>query len=279
MSSSWTRATLAVGVSAVVLVVAGVFTLQRRGGDDDAEERRAAVSAFIVETNTTQQALIVDLERVSDVYRRLQLKPNAVPDQLEQVEGAEQTLRELRSRLAGVPVPPEARKLRSQILRLVDLHRSLAEEVVGMVRYLPAQTREARRVAAATTRLRDDLRDSTSVEEQRQGFIAYERTVRASRRNLTAAPAPEVFEPSRAGEIARLTRLLSLSEQVRRALEEKDAKEIDGLLARFVQISASVGTTHAEREAVIAFNRRLATITDQRAAVTAERARLDLQLR
>lgn len=260
------------------VVLAGVFVLQRYGGDDDTEERRAAVSAFIVEVNTTQQVLIVELERVSQVYRRLQLKPDAVPGQLERVEGAAQTLQKLRSRLADIPAPPEARKLRSGILRLVDLQKGLADEVAGMVRYIPVETREARRVTAATNRLRLDLGDSTSVEAQRAVFLAYEETVRTSSRNLRGVAAPEVFEPSRAGEIARLARLVSLSQQVRRALGDQDEKEIDRLFGRFVQVTASVGTTRSERQAVIAFNKRLRTIGNQRIALAAERTRLDLAL-
>lgn len=260
------------------MVLAVVFIVQRRG-DDDTEERRAAVSAFIAEVNMTQQVLVVELERVSQVYRRLQLKPDAVPGQLQNVEGAEQTLGKLRARLAGVRAPSEARKLRSGILRLVDLQRALAREVAGMVRYLPAQTREARRVTAATRRLRDDLGDSTSVDAQREVFATFEEAVRAARRNLRATRAPAVFEPARTGEVARLTQLLALSERVRRALQEQDETEIDRLFARFVQVSASVGTTRAERQAVVAFNNRLKSIGDQRTTVAAERRRLDVLLR
>ena len=263
---------LAVAALAAVLLLA-------RDGDDETEERRAAVSAYIVQVNTTQQALIVELERVSNTYRQLQLKPDEDPRQLRRVEGAARTLRGLRSRLAELVAPTEVRALRSRLLRLVALQIGLAAEVAGMVRYLPVQAREARSVAAAAERLRDDLGDATTVEAQRQVFIAYEDAVRPSVARFRSATTPAIFEPSRKGEVARLTRLLSLSRQVRAALEEQDAKEIDRLFARFVQTSASVGTTKAEREAVIAFNKRLSAISNARTAVAAERARLDLELR
>jgi len=250
-----------------------------RDGDDETDERRAAVSTYIVQVNTTQQALIVELERVSTTYRQLQLKPDEDPRQLQRVEGAARTLRRLRSRLAELVAPTEVRTLRSRLLRLVDLQIALADEVAGMVRYLPVQAREARSVAAATKRLRDDLGDATTVEAQRRVFVAFEEGVRPSVARLRSATTPAIFEPSRKGEVTRLTGLLLLSRQVRVALEKQDAKEIDRLFARFVQTSASVGTTKAERDAVIAFNKRLSAISKARSAVAAERARLDLVLR
>ena len=247
--------------------------------DDDDGERREAVSAYIVEVNTTQQALILQLERVSTAYRKLQLTPDRAPGQLEQVEEAEQTLRELRARLAALVAPAEARNLRSRVLRLVDIQVALAHEVAGMVRYLPVQSREARNVANATERLRDGLSASDTVAAQRQVFAAFEDALRPSVRRLEAASAPDVLEPSRRDEIQRLSRLLAVSKDLRAALERQQAEQIDNLFARFAQTSASVGTTKAERQAVIAFNKRLKEISKQRTAIAAERTRLDLELR
>jgi hypothetical protein len=263
---------LAVAALAAVLLLA-------RDGDDESEERRAAVSAYIVQVNTTQQALIVELERVSTTYRQLRLKPDEDPRQLRRVESAARTLRGLRSRLAGLVAPTEVQALRSRLLRLVDLQIAMADEVAGMVEYLPLQAREARTLASSTRRLRDELGDAKTVEAQRRVFTAYEDALRPSVARLRSGIAPAIFEPSRKGEVARLTRLLSLSRQVRAALEKQDAKEIDKLFARFVQTSASVGTTKAEREAVVAFNKRLSAISKARSAVAAERVRLDLELR
>ena len=263
---------LAVAALAAVLLLA-------RDGDDERDERRAAVSAYIVQVNTTQQALIVELERVSTTYRQLQLKPDEDPRQLQRVEGAARTLRRLRSRLAELVAPTEVRALRSRLLNLVDLQIALADEVAGMVRYLPVQAREARAVSSATKRLRDELGDAKTVEAQRRVFTAYEDALRLSVARLRSGTSPAIFEPSRKGEVTRLTRLLSLSRQVRAALEKQDATEIDRLFARFVQTSASVGTTKAERDAVIAFNKRLSAISEARSAVAAERAQLDLELR
>lgn len=262
-----------------MVVLAAVFVLQRRGGDDDAEERRAAVSAFIVEVNTTQQALILELERVSLAYRQLQLKAEGVPGQLAKVEEAEATLRRLRARLGQVQAPVEARKLRAELLELVDLQAALAGEVAGMVRYLPLQAAENDTLAAATKVLRDALAEAKSGPSQRQAFDDYDAVLRASVRRLDRASAPAVLEPSRTGEVARLKKLATLSRQLGRALEEQRTEDVDRLFPRFVQTNASTGTTRAERQAVIAFNSRLEAIGKQRIAIAAERTRLDLALR
>jgi hypothetical protein len=259
--------------------VAAVLLLARGGGDDRIEQRRAAVSAYIVEVNTTQQALIVQLEQVSRAYRELELRERPVPGQLERVEAAEETLRGLRSRLAALDAPPEARTLRAGLLELIDLQAELAEEVAGMVRYLPVQAAENRKLAAATETLRDALTDAKTGAAQREAFDVFRAALDSSAQTLEQASAPAVLEPSRTGEVKRLTRLAALAEQIGQALEDAEAEDVDRLFPQFVQTSASTGTTKAERDAVIAFNKKLAAVADQRADVVRERARIDLNLR
>lgn len=256
-------------------IVAGLSLLR---DDDGSDDRRAAVAAYIVQVNTTQQAVVLELEQVNTAYRELRLRAKPVPGQLERVEAAERSLAELRARIARLPVPPEAARLHTKLLRLVELQVAFAGEVAGMVRYLPLQAEESRKVAAATNRLRAALEGAGGGAAQQTAFETFRRAIQAVVRRLERASAPPVLEPARTGEIARLERLGSLAARLGRALEEQRVGEIDRLFADFVRASADTGTTQAERQAVIAYNRRLAAITDQRTAVTAERARLDVEL-
>lgn len=264
-----------------VLLVASAFVAGRAllGDDDGADERRDAVAGYIVQVNTTQQAVVVELEQVNSAYRRLQLGARPVPGQLERVVAAERSLAALRARFERLQVPTEAAKLHSELLRLVGLQVALAREVAGMVRYLPLQAEAHRQVAAATERLRKALGGAAVSEAQRGAFETYRREIQAVTRRLERASAPPVLEPARTGEIERLERLDSLAAQLGRALEKQQVAEIDRLFAEFVQASADTGTTQAERQAVIAYNRRLTRIAEQRTAVDTERSRLDLQLR
>ena len=134
----------------LALAVGAAVVLLRDSGDDETQARRDAVAAYIVEVNKTQQSLVVELESVSRAYRGLQLKAKPVPGQLEKVDAAEQTLRTLRGRIAALSAPAEARKLRVELLRLIDLQSELAHEVSGMVRYIPVQAAENRKLAAVT---------------------------------------------------------------------------------------------------------------------------------
>jgi hypothetical protein len=262
---------LALGVGAAVVLL--------RDGEDETQARRDAVAAYIVEINQTQQTLIIELTSVSRAYRDLELKERPVPGQLEKVEAAELVLRNLRSRLATLSTPGEARQLRAELLRLVDLQLALAHEVAGMVRYIPLQAAENRSFVAATRKLRDGLEGAENGAAQRTVFATYRAAVLASAGRLERATAPAVLQPSRMEEIARLERLAGLAQELDRALEAERAEDVNRLFPRLVQTSASTGTTPAERKAVIAFNRRLRGINDQQSVVKAERTKLDLQLR
>lgn len=277
-SSFSRRAVLAAAVLAAAAAGAG-FALARDEDEDETAVRRDAVRAYIADVNMTQQASILELERVSTAYRELKLGPKVDEKQRRRVEDAEASLRLLRGRLAALETPPEARALRRELLELVDLQIVLAAEVAGMVRYLPVQAAEGRRLASATDTLRERLEDATTGEGQRDAFVVYRRVLLASAKALRAASAPEVLEPSRTGEIERLERLAALAQELGEALEGSDTEDVDRLFPQFVQTSASTGTTKAERAAVVAFNARLKRISDERAEVVAERSRLDLSLR
>lgn len=277
LSSFWARALVA-GI--VLAVAAGVaVVLLGRGEGDDTAERREAVTAYIVELNKTQQVLALELSRVSDAYRELDLRTNEATGQVRRVEAAETSLRRLRARLASLDAPAEARRLRSLVLGLVDLQLDFAAEVSLLVRYLPVQAREGRRLAAVSVRLNRELGAATDAASQRAAFERYRRSLGGIVRRLEATSAPAVLEPARAEELARLVRLRARSLQVGRALAGQDADEVDRVFRGFVRANAPTGTTRAERDAVVAFNRRLAAINERRARIAAERTRLDIALR
>lgn len=263
----------------LALAAGAAVVLLRDEGDDETQARRDAVAVYIVDVNQTQQKLIVQLESINRAYRALDLKHDPTPAELEQIDSVERTLKQLRSRFTALDVPVEARKLHLELLRLVDLQAAFAHEMAAMVRFLPIQAREHRKLAAATAKLRGALVRKATVTTQRAAFEDYRAALRAVVLRLEQAEAPPVLEPARTGEIARLTRLGSLAKDLSDALGRQDAGQIDRLSRQFVQTSGTTGATKAERNAVIAFNGRLAAIGKQRAAVNAERNRVDLALR
>lgn len=275
-STSWRRAFAA----AALLAVGGLAVLILLERDDsEGNPRRDAVAGYVADVNRTQQALVLELDRVSSAYRQLRLVAKPDPRQLSRLEAAEATLRTLRRRSASVAAPPEATRLRAELLELIDLQIAVAREVAGVARYLPLQAAESRRLAAATSRLRRRLDQGKTVPAQRVAFRAYRADLLGVVGGLEELTAPQVLEPGRRAQIARVERLADLARQFDEALERQDAREIDRVYRLFVQTSGTTGATRAERSAVVAFNRRLAAIVDQRSAVNAERTRIDRALR
>jgi hypothetical protein len=275
--STYWRSALA---AAALLAVGGLVVLillERHDTEGDA--RREAVAGYISNVNRTQQALVLELDRVSTAYRKLRLVAKPDPRQVARLEAAEATLQTLRRRFASVVAPPEAAKLRTKLLELLDLQIAVAREVAGIARYLPLQAAENRRLAAATGRLRLTLDKSSTVAGQRAAFRAYRADLLDVGSALEGLAAPQVLEPTRRAQIARVERLATLAQQFAAALKRQDAREIDRVYRLFVQTSGTTGATRAERAAVTAFNRRLTAIVEQRSAVNAERNRIDRVLR
>lgn len=279
--SFWRSARVRVALAGFVLaglVIASAVVLLRDGDEDD-EARRAAVEAYIGELNKTQQVLIGELDQVNRAYRGLRLSTEGDQQELARVEEAEETLRTLHSRLADLPAPADASRLRTALLRLVRLQIDLADEVAGMARYIPVQAAQERAVAAATVRLRTRLGEATSAADQRVAFAEYREALERAVAAYEAAEAPLVLEPSRAGELERLRELGDLSRRLAAALAVQRAADVERLFPRFLVVNASTGTTRAERDAVVAYNRRVAAIAKQGKAVSLARVQLDLALR
>lgn len=263
----------------MLLVAALTAVALARDDADPVAERRAVVTGYIAEVNMTQQALAVELQRVQEAYRGLRLAAREEPGRKQQAAAAVATLVDLRARIAALPAPPEAGRLRALLLRLVDIQVALAREVAGMAAYLPAQGRVNRLLAGATSRLVGKLRAASTAAAQREAFVAYRKALAESLETLRGTTAPRVLAPVRAGELARLRRLRALAGRIEVALETGRPAEIDLLFRRFVQASADTGTTPARRRAVVAFNRRIEEITAQRTKLAAEARRLDIELR
>lgn len=274
LSGFWGKVVIVAALVAAALAVS-IPLLPR---DEVEDKRRVAVTRYIAAVNTTQQSLILQLEGMNRVYRKLKLSADPPRGQLAQMEEAELTLGRLRARFARLRVPPEARTLHTKLLVLCDLQIAFAHEMSGIVRYLPLQAAEGRRLAAATQGLRPELEAAATGAAQRAVFEAFRTSARAAAERLEQSAVPPVLAPARRKEVGRLRRLSVLAGQIGSALERRRSAEVDRLFQLFARTSGSGGTTKAERQAVIAFNRRLARMREQRAVVDAERRRLGARL-
>jgi len=268
--SFWVKA----AVVAVLAAAAVIVAFRSTGSDGEESERRAAVRSYIVAVNTTYQTYALDLHEMNETYRTLSFSGRRLRVQATRVENAKSALRRLRSRLASIPAPPEARRLRTEVVELADLYLALAAEVATMTRYVAIQSEEGRSLVAATNRLERELGRATTAEEQRAVLYAYRAELVRLATRLDRADAPEVLEPGRVRQMTRMRRLATLSGQLGQALGEDDSARANRIFRQFVQQTTAVRTTKADQAAVRAYNARLGAITKQRSVIAAERARL-----
>jgi hypothetical protein len=151
--------------------------------------------------------------------------------------------------------------------------------VRGLAAYVPVQARESARMAAASAALGRGLGAASSAAEQQAELAAYRKSLAAIADRLDRADAPAVLEASQTQEVRRLRRLVREAGEVSAALRGQDPEQVERRFLTFLRTNASVGTTRAERDAVIAYNRRVAGVVAARTAVAKERDRLERSLR
>jgi hypothetical protein len=245
---------------------------------DRGDGRREAVGAYVQDVNAIERRLAVELAAVQQAYERLRLDPDTLPKQVDDLERAEGTMRKLQARLDVLRPPSEAVRLHAALLRLVALQVGLAHETTQLGRFLPGFLSEKQKVTAATARLRRDLAGARTAAAQAPPFGRYARVLDDVASRVSALRSPPVLEPARTNDVARLRRLSTLAQGLRSALERGRSTDLERDFRALVRIASTSGATPAEREAVIAYNRRIEAIDRQRVVVQGEHSVLNREL-
>ena len=277
LSSGWAKALAVAAAVAVGAAAAGVVYAQSR--DDDRPDRRPVIAAYIADVNMTQQELVLELTRINEAYAALKLRTAALRKQNAKLAKSERTLATLRERLGELTPPVEAANLHEALLGLLDLQVAFAAEVAQLGRYVPVEAAEQQKVVVATQALSKALSGATTAAAQQAALGRYARAIDIVATTLDEAEAPPVLEPSRSNEAKRLRRLVALARRLSSSLTGGTPEQVDRLFRSFAQTTAATGTTLPERRAVIAFNRRLRGIADQRAVVNEQRVALNRLVR
>lgn len=259
-----------VAAGAVALLVVAGYVLFRE------DDTRSRVGAYVNSANRVQIQAEPELRRVNAVYRELQREPEKLASSGEQLGDAVDSLRRLHDRLTLLDPPDEAQELHRRLLALVALQVSFAAEVAELGAYLPKLQEHERALGTAGRALSRQLRSRTAAVQQR-GLRAYAATLRKSAAALERLDAPPVLEPSRRSEVQRLRKLARLSDEIRAALEGRDAATVERALAELARASTA-RVTEAERQAFVDYNVRLRRINDATLAVGQEQARLNASL-
>ena len=264
---------IGVGVGVVLLVAAVVFGLRPHG-----KTERDKVAQYIKDVDNVEIRSSKPVRAIETAYRNFSAKGVSESANLRALRQAQQSMRVLRRKLAAVDAPPEAAKLRTMLLRLLDLDIAFAGDVADLARFRPALSRAQAPVASATARLRAAISKSKTTAAQRQAFDDYATSIRATAERVARVPAPELFAPVSRAETARLRRLAALAAQVSDALAKRDSQRATQLFGQFSSVASSTDVIRAQRESALAYNRKLTQIAKLAAAIDGERARLDRTL-
>jgi hypothetical protein len=303
------KRTVALGIAAVAAVAAAVVVTVYNHDSKGSPQRRA-VTVYIQRVNAIQTGMHAPLARVLLAYRDFTgsglgpPKANIRPE----LAAAAATMAKLNRRLAAVPAPPEAQKLRTKLLTLVAAQADVTREVGGLASFSPAFGRELRRANKANSVLGAALRaipvpKTHRVRGTKKQVLAAQRAYRVQAQAAANAQADaiDVYDASLARVIARLAALRpphvlepGYQAQLRafRSTRAAGARLATGLrsnrrsdlaqLGRNFVASSRIAETAAAQRAQIAaikrYNARARAISSAAADVQNELARLQREL-
>ena len=294
------RVGLAVAVLALVLAVAGC------GGGSEKSARRNAVAEYIVRIDTVEQQLRVPLTKVEKAYSEFGKKKEPPKATAARLASAEATLHTLKTRVALIPAPPDAKKLRVLMVRLTGAEVELAHELSTLAVFLPAFVRALQPLGAANTTLKTSLAaikvpTPTSVPPaklkaaraaytrevdaaaaaQADALDAYLATITTVQAGLRGLDPPPALTPSYREQAATLAKVHATGTALIAALRANDFKHVAGLNRAFqeaAQTSSSMSSQHAQIAAIKAYNARVQAIGALARAVDTERANVQKRL-
>jgi hypothetical protein len=261
---------VAAGVIAAGLALAGC------GSTDD--HRRDAVNGYIKQVNDAQREALLPWQRAQAGYVAVG-SGKVTESELRDLARAPKTIRDLRARIASVEAPDDARRLRTRLLRLLDLDAQFASEVQTFSRYVRDVTPLEQQVAARTVQLRRTLQRSPASELEQQALHRYAVQLDGLAARLERLAPPRALAPWHAQQVARLTTLRRGARDLTRGLATRDVAITRQGLEALAQAASTSPVTVADRTAVVAYNKRLRRIDAAAAAVAAEQRRLTQELR
>jgi len=291
-------ATAAAAITAAVavgLVVGGVFR--------NHSSTHRAVARYITSVDTVQQQMRVPLTRLLAAYHSFSTRPGSVQTAKE-LAAAEQTLRTLERRLAALPAPPAAAKLRLLIVRLVAAELGGARDVDELAHFLPrfgavaaaakvAGTKLARALAAAQAPKPPTAHGTAqqvsqeaaayaavvarAARAQADAVDAYDRALGLVLGRLRAVKPPALMAPAYQAQVRTFVATRTAGTALVRELRTKNRARVALLSRRFAEaerIAAGVVAQRAEIAAIKAYNARVRAISALEAQIQSEVTRL-----
>jgi hypothetical protein len=269
---------LAAAVGAVALIVAVLLGF-RTHEKKHSVSRRDVVAAYIVKVGRIQIGMASQIKAVDRQYRLFAKDPQRLGKRVGAYRAAERTLARLRTRLAAVRPPREARRLHTLLLELADRNVRVAAGVAALAAYLPRLAHEQEPLGAAVAALRSRIAAAKTAKDQAAAFDDYAAVTSGAARRVARLPAPSFFTAARTAEVVHLRRLSSLATEVGAALRRKELARAQALVADLSRAQGETAVVHAQRRGALAYNAKLHEIAITAKQIETERRLLERRVR
>jgi len=250
------------------------------GGGNHPSPSRAAVKAYLTHVNDIEFRMQLPLSQVASAtaafgHARYSSELTA------SLAAAQNTLLDLYAQLVLIKPPPQARKLHSMLLTLVQRQASLADQLRGLTIFNPAFASILRPLVTANVKTAKALRATKKPAVVAAAIHSYRLTIHRIIPRVRKLQPPKVERPL---YTAQLTRLAALDEQLAQLEQAVGAHDLTALAQAEHAVSvASVSSDTranqlAQRAAVLAFNARVASVKALSRQVQLERDRLQVSL-
>ena len=261
-------------------VLAALLPLTGCGGHAPSHASRDAVRGYISHVNAIELALHKQVEAVSDATVTFS-KARDMRVATAALARAQRTFHRLHVRLERVTPPASARRLHRLLLALIAREESLAGELRTLSVFGPSFADALRPLAAANTSARTTLKSATDPVSVAAALHRYRAAVAAAAARVRTLRPPAVERPQYDAQLQRLTGLESTLGQLERAVRARDRTAVARAEHALSVVSVSSDTRarqRAQRDAVLTYNARVASVDALAMRVQRERDRLQRAL-
>jgi hypothetical protein len=301
------KRTVVLGVTAAAAVAAAATATAINHRSSGSKQRRQ-VTAYIDSVNAIENQMHRPLTRVMLAYRDFTRSKLTRRETVPELAAAAQTLARLDRRLAALSAPPEAKKLRAGLVRMVGEQAAVTREVRRLAAFSPGYAALLRSAQAASAQLGVALRtvkiptphrirgtkkqilaaqaqyradSSAAAAKQADAVDAYDRRVAAIVRRLRKLQPPAALAPTYRAQLHGLQDAASAGSRLANELRKPGRAGVPALGRQFTLASREAQTLTAQRAeiaAVRAYNTRARAISSASAEVERELARLQATL-
>jgi hypothetical protein len=292
------RGTIALGLAALAAVLAAVLVTVV---NDKSTKKHDAVAAYIKDVDAIEQRMRAPLTKTIAAYRAFASKGSAPGHDLDK---AEAPLVTLQRKLAALPAPVPATRLRGLLIRLVHEETAIAHEVGRLASFSPRYAALLRQSRAAGTRLKASLSavkspsatqirgtkkqvakeqaafaaaSAQAAADQADAIDAYGAAVGSVVARLRHLHPPAVMRPGFAAELRMLEASRRAGAALSQELRKQNRTQVALLGRRFTLAARTAGSVTAQQaqvDAIKAYNARVAAVNALQSRIQKELARL-----